>query len=266
MTPSRVALVAEELGLSVVKSNRLGPEVTEQLLAYEPEVGVIVAYGGLLREPLLSGPTHGWINLHFSLLPAWRGAAPVQRSLMAGDSVGGVTVFRLVAELDAGEILVQDTEVINPNATAGDVLAHFAVAGADTVLRALSGLNEGTLVPEMQKGDSSYAHKLTLDDARLDWQEPAERVYNRYRGVTPEPGAFTVVGGQRLKVAALLPLDKAIAAVNVPPGHIILHDGQLIVGTGTTPLVLLHVQPAGKREMAATDWFRGLREETVVTE
>ena len=171
--------------------------------ALEPDLGVIVAYGGLVREPLLSTPRHGWINLHFSLLPAWRGAAPVQHALIAGDARTGASVFRLVPELDAGDVYGMRSTEIAPDATAGVLLDELAVDGADLLAEVVDMIAAGTATATPQEGAPTFAPKLGIDDARLDWTAPADAVRDRFRGVTPEPGAWTTLDGQRLKVLEL---------------------------------------------------------------
>lgn len=260
LTPSPVALAAESFGLPVIKANRMTPEITEQVAGYSPELGVIVAYGGLVPAALLETPTHGWINLHFSLLPAWKGAAPVQQSLIAGETENGITLFRLVEALDAGAILRQRSIPFSETATAGDVLAQYAVDGTADVLEAVDSIANGSAVFVEQAGNGTYAKKLSNPDGRLDWTQPADAVYSRFRGVTPEPGAYTDINGQRVKILALSPAaqdsfsadDDALTA-----GNIVLRDGKVLVGTGTSPLQLKQVQPSGKKPMLPADWFRG---------
>ncbi len=271
LTPSPIASVAEELGLNVIRANKLTPDVTAQIATLQPEVGVIVAYGGLVPQALLAVPTHGWFNLHFSLLPEWRGAAPVQRSLMAGDAQNGITIFQLVQALDAGDILSQRVIPVDESATAGDVLAHYAEEGARDIVRDLESLASDNARLRPQTGEGTYAQKLTNADGRLDWTQPASRVFAQYRGVTPEPGAFTEVDGQRVKVLELARVVgvnaseasaiETTSATPAPqtPGRITLEGSAVLIGTADAPLRLVTVQPAGKRAMAATDWFRGLQ-------
>lgn len=254
LTPSPVAQAAEELGLPVLKTARLDADATASILAARPDLGVVVAFGGLVREPLLSAPPHGWVNLHFSLLPAWRGAAPVQRALIAGDERTGAAVFRLVAELDAGDVYDTLERQIGTDETAGDLLESLAVDGASLVGKVVDAIADGTAVAVPQQGTPTLAPKLTLDDARLDLTEDAGTVYARLRGVTPEPGAFFTVGGARVKVLAAA----RSAAEALPPGGLRLSGAHAYLGTGTSPLELLTVQPAGKRAMAGADWLRGL--------
>lgn len=256
LTPSPVAVAAEELGLPVVRAASLDADAGRRITALRPELGVIVAYGGLVREPLLSAPEHGWINLHFSLLPRWRGAAPVQHSLIAGDSLTGVSVFRLVAELDAGEVLGMREYAVGPRAVAGDVLEDLSGLGAELLRDVVADIADGRAQAVPQEGTPTYAPKLTLDDARVRWGEDAAAVLSRVRGTTPEPGAFTTVNGQRLKI---LGVREHTADVSLPPGEFAAVGREVLVGTGTHAIVVEQVQPAGKGAMSAGDWWRGLR-------
>jgi methionyl-tRNA formyltransferase len=254
LTPTPVALVAEELGLPVIRANRLAGDATEQVQALQPDLGVIVAYGGLVREPLLSTPRLGWINLHFSLLPRWRGAAPVQRAIIAGDDITGATVFQLVPELDAGDIYGRLTESIGRHQTAGNLLESLSDSGAELLARVVDALADGSARAEVQHGDVTLAPKLTLVDGEIDFAQPAESVSALIRGVTPEPGAFTTIDGARLKV-----LDATIAR-DVPrqaPGELALVGKAVLVGTATDPIQLVTVHPAGRKAMDAGSWWRG---------
>lgn len=254
LTPSPVAAAAERLGLPVIEAARLDDATTERIAELAPDLGVIVAYGGLVREPLLSTPGNRWINLHFSLLPAWRGAAPVQHALIAGDAETGASVFRLVPELDAGDVLATLSHPIGPEDTAGTLLDDLAERGAALVAEVVDAIADGSATATPQSGEPTFAPKLGIDDARLDWTAAAEVVRDRFRGVTPEPGAWTTVDEQRVKV---LDLRRATDAAPVPPGRLELAGRRLLVGTGTDPLELRRVQPAGRTAMAAADWWRG---------
>jgi methionyl-tRNA formyltransferase len=262
LTPSPVAAAAAGLGIQTIRADRLDADTTARIAQLEPDLGVIVAYGGLVREPLLSTPRHGWINLHFSLLPRWRGAAPVQHALIARDEQTGASVFQLVAELDAGDVYAEAAHRPAPDATAGDVLATLADEGAALLHRVVDEIAAGTAVARPQRGQPTYAPKLGDDDGRIRWEEPSDAVLDRFRGVTPEPGAHTTVDGARLKL-----LDVRAAAADAPalrPGEIALHARRVLVGTATAPVALERVQPAGKGAMAAADWWRGLRSTTPV--
>ncbi len=257
LTPSPVGLLAEELGIETIKTDRLDADATERIAALAPDAGVIVAYGGLVREPLLSTPVHGWINLHFSLLPRWRGAAPVQRALIAGDPVTGASVFQLVAALDAGDVFAESRYVVPETATAGDVLDALAQDGARLLKDVVDAIADGTAVAVAQSGEPTLAPKLGDDDGRIHWAETRDAVLGRIRGVTPEPGAHTTVDGTRLKV-----LTAAAASADAPalePGELLAHGRALLIGTGSAPIVLHRVQPAGKSAMDASDWWRGRR-------
>ncbi|MEV7758228.1 methionyl-tRNA formyltransferase [Microbacterium sp. NPDC089180] len=255
LTPSPVAQAADELGLPVIKADRLDADATARIAALEPHLGVIVAYGGLVREPLLSTPDRGWINLHFSLLPRWRGAAPVQRALIAGDAVTGASVFQLVAALDAGDVFAEERYEVPSGATSADLLDALADIGAPLLARVVDGIADGTAVAAPQEGEPTLAPKLTLDDGALDLTRDAASLLHQIAGVTPEPGAHTTFDGARLKVLRASASD----APPLPPGRVTASGKEVVVGTGTSPLRLETVQPAGKGAMNAGDWFRGLR-------
>lgn len=259
LTPSPVAALADELGLAVLKTDRLDEAATETIASWRPDLGVIVAYGGLVREPLLSVPVHGWINLHFSLLPAWRGAAPVQRALIAGDRVTGASVFQLVAALDAGDVFAETRYDVPRGATAADVLADLSGIGSETLSGVVDAIAAGTARAVAQSGEPTLAPKLTLADGELDFDLPADVVLDRYRGTTPEPGAHTSVAGTRLKVLAALRGPDA----GLPPRTVRLVGGDVLVGTAEGTVALRRVQPAGRAAMAAADWWRGLRVESL---
>ena len=258
MTSTPVAAEAGERGIPLIKANRLDARVTAEVEALRPDLGVIVAYGGLVREPLLSTPRLGWINLHFSLLPRWRGAAPVQRAIIAGDEVTGASVFQLVPELDAGDVYGHVTQRVGAHETAGHLLSVLAEAGAELLLAVVDSLADGSARAEPQRGDVTLAPKLELEDGRVDFGAHATTVTSLIRGVTPEPGAFTTIDGVRVKI-----LEAAIArgSARLDPGHLELSDGRLLVGTATDPVELVTVHPAGKKAMRAADWWRGRSQE-----
>ncbi|MFF2390292.1 methionyl-tRNA formyltransferase [Agromyces sp. NPDC058104] len=260
MTPSPVAAAAKAHGLPVVKAARLGDEATAGIEALRPDLGVIVAYGGLVREPLLSLPRLGWINLHFSVLPAWRGAAPVQHAIIADDAELGSSVFQLVPELDAGDVFAARSWPNDGGLTAGAALELLAERGAGLLAEVVDGLADGTAHAEPQSGEPSLAPKLTIDDGRLDWRLDARAVLARYRGTTPEPGAWTTVGGERLKVLEARAVEDADQAEPLAPGELRPERRRVLVGTADAPIELVRVQPAGKGAMAAADWGRGLGE------
>ncbi len=253
-TPSPVAAAAARFGIPTITATTLDESVADEIRSLEPDLGVIVAYGGIVREPLLSIPTHGWINLHFSLLPRWRGAAPVQRALIAGDTTIGATVFQLNSGIDEGAIYATHAVSIDHHNSAGELVKKIAQEGAPLVASVVDSLEAGTAAGQPQSGEPSHAPKLTIDDARLDWTKSAHAVFNRFRGVTPEPGAFTMGGGGRL---IILEAEIAHGANEIPPGQIIETDGSVLVGTATDPIRLLIVHPAGRRAMPAIEWWRG---------
>lgn len=253
LTPTPVAVEAERLGLPVLEARRLG-ELEPELLPLAVDLGVIVAYGALVREPLLSWPRLGWINLHFSLLPRWRGAAPVQHAVIAGDTETGATVFQLTEGLDEGDWYARLTTPIGAHRTAGSLLDELSRNGAELVREVVDALAAGTAIARPQVGEPTSAPKLHRDDAALRWSEPAGSVHARLRGVTPEPGAHCRWGEQTLKV-----LEAAIArdAAPLAPGVLRRDGSRVLVGTASEPLELLRVQPAGKQAMSAADWARG---------
>lgn len=254
LTPSPVAARAAELGLEVIHAARVNDAVTARIAAVRPDVAAIVAYGGLVPRAALDIPPHGWINLHFSLLPAWRGAAPVQRSVIAGDDITGAVTFLLEEGLDTGPVIGTLTEPVRPDDTSGALLERLSHSGAVLLAQTLSAVESGAASPRAQQGEVSLAPKLTIDDGRIDWSEPALSVGRRARGVTPEPGAWTTFDGQRLKLEPVLLRPEAAAQV---PGTLALDGKSVLVGTGSHPVELTRVQPAGKKMMAAADWARG---------
>ncbi|WP_336645511.1 methionyl-tRNA formyltransferase [Microbacterium sp. USHLN186] len=258
LTPSPVATAAEELGLAVIKAARLDDEVTERITALHAELGVIVAYGGIVRDPLLSAPERGWINLHFSLLPRWRGAAPVQRALIEGDSELGVSVFQLVPALDAGDVFAMRAVAVPAQSTADVALDVLAKDGAALTADVVAGIADGSARAHPQQGEPTLAPKLTLEDGVLDWTLPLDAVHARYRGTTPEPGAHTTLDGARLKIVAATPAAPLVDRLG--PGEMRGTKNGVLIGTATEALEVTRVQPAGKGAMNAADWWRGQRD------
>jgi methionyl-tRNA formyltransferase len=254
LTPSPVAVRAEELGLPVDRPAVLDDAYAARLGALQPDLGVVVAYGALLREPILSLPPLGWINLHFSLLPRWRGAAPVQRALLAGDRETGASVFQLERGMDTGPVYGTLRRAIGPDETAGDLLEALASDGAALLAGVVDALAAGTAAGRPQLGEPTLAPKLTLLDGAIDWREPAERVLDRVRGATPEPGAFVVLGDGRLKV---LEARRAASADRLEPGRLVLSSGKVLLGAADQPIELVRVQAAGGRALEAVAWWRG---------
>ena len=258
LVPSPVKERALELGLEVLTPRRPSePEFLDRLGEIAPDACPIVAYGGLIPKAALEIPVHGWVNLHFSLLPAWRGAAPVQHAVMAGDEVTGATTFLLEEGLDTGPTFGVMTEAVRPGDTSGDLLERLSHAGAGLLVATLDGLESGDLeaVPQPAEG-VSLAPKITVEDARVRWATPALAVDRQVRGCTPAPGAWTTFRGERLK---LHPVSVAADAGPVAPGELVVTKRDVLVGTASTPVRLGTVQPHGKKAMAAADWARGVR-------
>jgi methionyl-tRNA formyltransferase len=255
---SPVAERAEKLGVPVLKpAHPKDPAFQDELRALAPDCCPVVAYGALLPQSALDIPAHGWVNLHFSLLPAWRGAAPVQHALWAGDPITGATTFRIVAALDAGPTYGVMTEAVRPTDTAGDLLHRLAEGGADLLVRTLDGIEDGSLEAREQPTEGvSLAPKLTVEEAHVEWSRPASAVDRQVRACTPAPGAWTTYDGQRLKLGPVRAEEDRAAT---PPGHLEVDKTAVHVGTGTAPVRLGDVQPVGKRPMAAADWARGVR-------
>jgi methionyl-tRNA formyltransferase len=235
------------------------PEFLERLRAIGPACCPIVAYGALLRREVLDVPELGWVNLHFSVLPAWRGAAPVQRAIMAGDEVTGATVFSLVEALDEGPVLGTITERIRDDDTAGTLLDRLAREGAGLLVDALDHIEDGDAAAHPQPEDGvSYAAKLTTEDAHVDWTMPAFAVDRQIRGCTPEPGAWTMLGDERLKLGPVTVAEEAAPqGQGLEPGGLDIGKREVRVGTATTDVVLGDVQPFGRKRMPAADWARG---------
>jgi methionyl-tRNA formyltransferase len=258
LVPSPVRVRAQELGLEVLTPERPSdPALRARLGELAPDACPVVAYGGLIPPDLLAVPPAGWVNLHFSLLPAWRGAAPVQHAVMAGDEVTGATTFRLEQGLDTGPTYGVMTETIRPTDTAGDLLQRLSTAGAGLLVATLDGVETGDLEAVPQPGEGvSLAPKITVEDARVRWERPALAVDRQIRGCTPSPGAWTTFRGERLK---LLPVTPALEGPSAAPGEIVPGRRTVHVGTATGPVELGTVQPHGRKPMAAADWARGVR-------
>jgi methionyl-tRNA formyltransferase len=255
--PSPVAQLALEHGIPVLRPERPNSdEFVSQLAELAPEACAVVAYGALLRDGLLAVPDHGWINLHFSLLPAWRGAAPVQAAIAAGDTVSGATTFQIEPALDSGPVYGVVTETIRPTDTAGDLLGRLSSSGAALLATTLDGIADGSLTPVPQPSDGvTMAPKVTVDDARVRWDLPAHVVERRIRASTPNPGAWTVIGELRLKLGPVTVDEADLLA----PGAIRVERNRVLVGTASQPVLLGSVQPPGKKPMDAAAWARGAR-------
>ncbi len=249
---------ADARGVEVLTPQRpREPAFLERLAELAPDCAPVVAYGALVPTAALAIPRYGWVNLHFSLLPAWRGAAPVQYSVLHGDEVTGASVFQLEAGLDTGPVFGTLTESVGPADTSGDLLARLAVSGAALLVEVLDGIEAGTLtaVPQAAEG-VSLAPKLTVEDVEVRWSEPAFGVDRRIRAGTPAPGAWSRLRGERVKLG---PVTVATDADRLPPGRIAVQRSRVLVGTATEPVALGEVRAAGKRAMSALDWARGVR-------
>jgi methionyl-tRNA formyltransferase len=255
---SPVGALADEHGIEVLTPAKAGaPEFLERLREIGPDCCPVVAYGALLPQRTLDVVPHGWVNLHFSLLPAWRGAAPVQASVRAGDEITGASTFRIVKELDAGPVFGTLTVEVGEHETAGELLDRLAVSGADLLVATLDGIEDGTLEAREQPAADgvSYASKITVDDAHLDFGNPALAVDRLARAVTPEPGAWALFREERLKLGPVRLSD----VDDLAAGEIRVERKRVLVGTSTVAVQLGDVQAPGKRQMAATDWARGTR-------
>lgn len=260
--PSPVSTLAQDKGIEVLTPSTLkagtedGDAIRARLRELAPDAVPVVAYGNLIPADLLDVPAHGWVNLHFSLLPAWRGAAPVQAAIRAGDEVTGATTFRIDEGLDTGGVLATVEEEIRGTDTADDLLTRLAHSGADLLTATMDGLADGSLTPRPQEGEASHVGKITTQDARIDWTAPAEVVDRHIRAVTPGPGAWTMLGDQRLKLG---PVTLAGTA-DLAPGELKVEKNRVSAGTGDGDVVFGGLQPPGKKMMDAADWGRGLQE------
>jgi methionyl-tRNA formyltransferase len=257
---SPVAQLADAAGLEVLQPGRPSePEFLARLAALAPDAAPVVAYGALIPRAALDIPRYGWLNLHFSLLPAWRGAAPVQHAVWRGDEVTGASVFALEEGLDTGPVYGTVTEEIRPRDTSGDLLDRLAHSGAGLLVATLDALEEGRITAVPQPADGvSLAPKIEVADARVDWRLPALAVDRAIRACTPAPGAWTTFRGERLKLGPETPLPDA---ATLKPGELVVERRRVLAGTATHPVVLGDVQPPGKRPMAAEAWARGVRPE-----
>lgn len=260
--PSPVKALAQEHGIEVLTPTTLragtedGDNLRERLAELQPEAIPVVAYGNLISKDLLDVARHGWVNLHFSLLPAWRGAAPVQAAIAAGDDITGASTFRIEEGLDTGSVFGTVTEGITGTDTADDLLTRLAYSGADLLVATMDGLEAGTLEPQPQSGEATYAPKISTAAARIDWAQPAFAIDRHIRAHTPGPGAWTLLDDARLKLGPVRlteGIDKHLA-----PGEALISKDAVYIGTATQPVQLDRIQPPGKKMMNAADWARGL--------
>jgi methionyl-tRNA formyltransferase len=255
---SPVAERADAAGVPVLQPRSpREPEFLDTLRELAVDCAPVVAYGALVPPAALELPRHGWVNLHFSLLPAWRGAAPVQHAIMAGDEVTGAATFQLEAGLDTGPVFGVVTEPIGPRDTAGDLLGRLAVSGARLLVATLDGIADRSLRAEPQPAEGiSLAPRIDTADARVVWELPSHVVDRRVRGVTPAPGAWTTFRGERLRLG---PVQPEPAPAGLAPGELSVDKHGVVVGTGAGAVRLGRVQPAGKKMISAADWARGAR-------
>jgi methionyl-tRNA formyltransferase len=262
-SPSPLGLAAADAGIEVLTPHRVrDPDFLDRLRAIAPDCCPVVAYGALVPPQALAVPRHGWVNVHFSVLPAWRGAAPVQRAIAAGDAETGVTVFRLDEGLDTGPVLATMVEPLRARDTAGEVLDRLAGAGAGLLVRVLDAVEDGSAEARPQPADGvSHAPKVTVAEARVDFGLPAHVVDRRVRAMTPDPGAWTTVRGERLRLGPVtVDPDPGLPPERLAAGTVAVTRREVRVGTGTSAVVLGEVQPPGRRPMPAADWARGVRD------
>jgi methionyl-tRNA formyltransferase len=254
---SPVGRLADGHGIEVLTPRRLREtEFLDHLAGLAPDCCPVVAYGALVPRQALDIPRHGWVNLHFSLLPAWRGAAPVQAAIRHGDQITGAVTFRIEEGLDTGPVYGSVTEPIRPRDTAGELLSRLGESGARLLLATVDGIEDGVLEPRPQPADGvSMAPKVTVEDARVDWSAPPFAVDRLIRSVTPEPGAWTEFRGERLKLAPVEPTG----VEGLKPGELRAEKRQVLIGAAGTAVRLSDVQPPGRKPMPATDWARGVR-------
>lgn len=261
LSRSPVGAWADAHGVEVLTPARpREPEFLDRLRALAPDCVPVVAYGALVPPAALEIPRHGWINLHFSLLPAWRGAAPVQHAVLHGDELTGASVFQLEAGLDTGPVYGTLTDRIGPQDTSGDLLERLAGSGAGLLVAVLDAIADGTARAVAQPADGvSLAPKLTVEDAQVRWTEPAFAVDRRIRACTPAPGGWTTFRGDRVKLGPVRPVPDG---PELKPGELLVERRRVLAGTATSPVTLGEVRAAGKKPMPATDWARGVRLET----
>ena len=266
--PSPVKALAQEHGIEVLTPSTLRPgtedgdNLRQRLAELQPEAIPVVAYGNLISKDLLDVARHGWVNLHFSLLPSWRGAAPVQAAIAAGDDITGASTFRIEEGLDTGPVFGTVTEAITGTDTADDLLTRLAYSGADLLVATMDGLEAGTLEPQAQSGEATYAPKISTAAARIDWAQPAFAIDRHIRAHSPGPGAWTLLDDARLKVGPVRVtegIDKHLAS-----GEALINKDAVYIGTATQPVQLDRIQPPGKKMMNAADWARGLEKNAEV--
>jgi methionyl-tRNA formyltransferase len=266
LVPSPVSELAKSHGIEVLTpTSPSDPDFISRFAEFAPDCAPIVAFGGLIPPALLDVPKFGWINLHFSLLPRWRGAAPVQHAIWNGDDVTGATTFVLEQGLDTGPILGQVIEEIAPVDTSGALLDRLSVVGAQLLVDTLNSLENGTVKAIEQSGAGvTTAPKITVAEAKIHWSANAESIDRQIRACTPHPGAWTSWGDQRIKIGPVSISAQLVEVSLGAPGSAALIDHHVVVATGGIPVQLGLVQPPGKKLMPAVDWWRGLRSKDVI--
>jgi methionyl-tRNA formyltransferase len=263
LQPSPVHAVADKYGIKALYPDSIG-EIDAVLRELQPDAIPVVAYGQLIPETMLDIPAHGWINLHFSLLPEWRGAAPVQHCIWHGDTITGATTFRIDQGMDSGPILGHVTQLVDPKDTSGALLDRLADTGSHLLRQTLDALEAGMITPIAQQHDqATYAPKLQKSDSRIDWQLPAIEIDRRIRAMTPKPGAWTTMALSEHEISLSIGPVSTNRDIQLDPGVICVIDKNVFVGSATYALELDRIKPPGKKFMLATDWMRGLRTEEV---
>jgi len=254
---SPVAQLATERGIELLQpATAKDPELLARMADLGPDCAPVVAYGALIPPALLAVPRLGWVNVHFSLLPAWRGAAPVQHAIKHGDDVTGVTTFLLDEGMDTGPVFGTATETVRPTDTSGELLQRLSLVGGRLLVDTLDALEVGTVQAVPQVGSPSLAPKVSVDDARIGWTAPSVAIDRLVRSCTPDPGAWTMLADDRLRLG---PVTAVVDVPRLDPGVVSISKHEVLVGTATEPVRLSTVQAPGKRAMAAADWARGAR-------
>ena len=263
LQPSPVHAVADKYGIKALYPDSIR-EIDAVLRELQPDAIPVVAYGQLIPETMLDIPAHGWVNLHFSLLPEWRGAAPVQHCIWHGDTITGATTFRIDQGMDSGPILGHVTQLVDPKDTSGALLDRLADTGSHLLRQTLDALEAGMITPIAQQHDqATYAPKLQKSDSRIDWQLPAIEIDRRIRAMTPKPGAWTTMALSEHEISLSIGPVSTNRDIQLDPGVICVIDKNVFVGSATYALELDRIKPPGKKFMLATDWMRGLRTEEV---
>jgi methionyl-tRNA formyltransferase len=261
LTESPVAAVAAQCGIETIKANSFSAEVHSWIERKSPDLGVIVAFGSILKKQTLDIPMRGWVNLHYSLLPDFPGAAPVQHAILGGETVTGVTVFRLDEGIDTGPILARREFPIEQDMTAGELLSALTEVGSELMIETLSSLEEHLSNQQRQpvRQAINFAGKLSRSDAKIDFSRPAIEIHNLVRAMNPEPIAWFEYDNSPIRVLKSAATDVS----DLPKGNSMLQSGELLIGCGKGALTLLQVQPAGRNSMRGADWFRGLRQDSI---